>query len=272
MFGIFLRLSIEQQYQNHSSFFYLCLLLVQHGLGVLMGAGMGYLGKILNIITQESVRIYLKFMYCGVCAVSFSVFSTVFSQYSETKYLACLVFGFVSKQIWNTDLPTSLLDQHWLLVQTVLFSTTGAALSLECIQFGVIIKSTVLLMICIVVRVFTTFIVTRSTPTLSLKERIFMSMAWLPKATIQGALCSTFLYELSKQPFLSSDSQLQEYGQIILQSSILSIIICSTLGCFLIQRLGKSYLKFEQDFTNENMMLTLNLFYSSKPLSKPSSQ
>jgi solute carrier family 9B (sodium/hydrogen exchanger), member 1/2 len=88
-----------------------------------------------------------------------------------------------------------------------------------------------------VFRIITTFIsVTYSG--LTLKEKIFMCLAWLPKATIQAAVGSVAL-ELARE---SNDSNLIRLGTIILNLAVVSIILTAPLGALLVSLTSKRLL------------------------------
>jgi len=86
---------------------------------------------------------------------------------------------------------------------------------------------------------------------LSIKERLFVSSAWCPKATVQAALCSLPLTMIRKSYYGNeSNSILVEWGSIIQSTSILAIIITAPIGLLAIQFLGPYLLSREMTTTS----------------------
>ena len=66
----------------------------------------------------------------------------------------------------------------------------------------------------------------------TMKERIFMSFAWIPKSTVPAALAGV-IYSESKLRGPGYEDYMQ-YGLIIQTTTILSIIFCEPIGAFLV--------------------------------------
>jgi len=108
----------------------------------------------------------------------------------------------------------------------------------------VVFKSCAVVFIGLLIRLPTAFI-SCSGANLSIKERLFVSSTWCPKATVQAALCSLPLTMIRKGYGDESDI-LIEWGSIIQSTSILAIIITAPIGLLAIQFLGPYLLSREK--------------------------
>jgi len=67
------------------------------------------------------------------------------------------------------------------------------------------------------------------------KERVFYAIAWTPKATVQASLSAVPLALISSNLAGSPDyAQWQQWGKDCLATGIFAIIVCATLGTFLV--------------------------------------
>ena len=107
----------------------------------------------------------------------------------------------------------------------------------------ILFKSCVVIFIAFLVRLPIAFI-SCAGANLSIKERLFVSSAWCPKATVQAALCSLPL-TLIRKSYDESNDILVEWGSIIQSTSILAIIITAPIGLLAIQFLGPHLLSRE---------------------------
>ena len=67
------------------------------------------------------------------------------------------------------------------------------------------------------------------------KERLFLAVAWMPKATVQAALGPIFL---AKARAANLDPVILSWGEQIVTISVLSIVIFAPLGAIAIMNLG----------------------------------
>ncbi|KAI5609279.1 sodium/hydrogen exchanger 9B2-like, partial [Silurus asotus] len=73
----------------------------------------------------------------------------------------------------------------------------------------------------------------------NLKEKIFISLAWLPKATVQAAIGSTALDMARSQ----GDEQLEHYGMDVLTVAVLAIMFTAPIGALAIGLAGPKLLQ-----------------------------
>ncbi|XP_016120004.1 mitochondrial sodium/hydrogen exchanger 9B2-like, partial [Sinocyclocheilus grahami] len=94
------------------------------------------------------------------------------------------------------------------------------------------------LFIALTVRLIVTFVVVLRAG-FNLKEKVFIALAWIPKATVQAAIGSTAL-DMARS---KNDLELQRYGMDVLTVAVLSILITAPIGALLISLLGPRLLQ-----------------------------
>ena len=170
--------------------------------------------------------------------------------------LAVLVMAFIvglgwRRQGWTDDNPvTASLASAWTILQPLLFSLIGAEVDLAQLDLNVLGLGVAVLCIGLVVRLVVSQLAVLGGD-LSLQERIFVSLAWLPKATVQAAIGPLALDQAKKllsatdscpdphqerdlvQSVESSQEEvcaMIEYGNIILTVAVSVIIITAPIG------------------------------------------
>ena len=131
-----------------------------------------------------------------------------------------------------------------IVIVPLLFGSIGAAFDLSEMSSHIVFKSCAVVFIGLLVRLPIAFL-SCTGANLSIKERLFVSSAWCPKATVQAALCSLPLMMIRKSYDDGSNSILVEWGSIIQSTSILAIIITAPIGLLVIQFLGPYLLSRE---------------------------
>ena len=156
-----------------------------------------------------------------------------------------LVVAYTKCSSDETKLPHTIgkhINIIWnIVIVPLLFGSIGAAFDLSEMSSQVVFKSCAVVFIGLLVRLPIAFI-SCAGANLSIKERLFVSSAWCPKATVQAALCSLPLMMIRKIHGDESNSILVEWGSIIQSTSILAIIITAPIGLLAIQFLGQYHL------------------------------
>lgn len=132
--------------------------------------------------------------------------------------LGIMALGFVilERTPKIANLFSAKLTKIWLFAQIILFTLVGAEVNIEvALEAGLI--GLVVILVGLVGRSFGVWLSTIGT-SLSLQERIFCMIAYLPKATVQAAIGSL--------PLAAG----VEAGGVILALAVLSILITAPLG------------------------------------------
>ncbi|KAE9548239.1 hypothetical protein FO519_008547 [Halicephalobus sp. NKZ332] len=178
----------------------------------------------------------LSFLISASCAI---LFSSNFFGVETIGPIAILVAGFVAGLRWRKLSRTeSLAEDESLKIiwnyfaQPFLFSLIGFQLNLSQIDNKGILQAIAVLVLGLVVRCIVAVIAVFGTH-LNFKERVFTSIAWLPKATVQAALAPVLLDLTRSHPDKFLDFQPEAIT--ILTVAIVAILVTAPLGAVLIR-------------------------------------
>lgn len=195
-------------------------------------------GVILWYIPNHNQQVQLRSVFL-VCGGLLSVFGSDLAGFPGAGALGCLTVAFLAGHGWKVAKQPVERDigYLWLLFQPLLFGLIGAEISLKDLDPSTLGLGLLTLCIGLIVRTFVSALaVTRAG--LNMKEKIFVAVAWLPKATVQAAIGSVALDKVK-----GLDDDLESYAIQILTIAVLSILITAPLGAILIALLGPRLLQ-----------------------------
>ncbi|XP_059176925.1 sodium/hydrogen exchanger 9B2-like [Physella acuta] len=198
-------------------------------------------GVILWYIPQKSSKHLVLFRATLLLALGLvGIFGSIKLHWSGAGPLAALTLPFVAALRWRSEFKEGeenplerVVGVLWMIFQPFLFGLIGAEVDLSNLDADIIGLGIGALFIGLVVRICVSFLSVFFT-NLNMKERLFVAVAWLPKATVQAAI-GTIAYDLAKK---KEDEVLQGYGKQVLNLAVLAILITAPLGSFLISILG----------------------------------
>ena len=100
------------------------------------------------------------------------------------------------------------------------------------------------LIIGLIVRISISFATISFGKTMNLKEKLLVSLAWVPKATVQAALGPLAL-DRAKAMGSEDKTELIEYGETVLSIAVLVILVTAPIGAITIRFLGSKWLSKE---------------------------
>lgn len=194
--------------------------------GILSGIGMGILiGFVLlllirkNILHSGAVTAFILVACAVGCSYLQDVIAPWFPYYSLLSPLAAGVMLYHKRGEFAQS-ATHTLSYAWAIAEPVLFGLIGAAFDPRlAAQFG--FKVIGLIFCALAIRLIGVWVCTFRTPW-TLRERIFLSVSYVPKATVQAAIGAIPL------------SLGLPYGDLILTCAVLAIFITAPLGAFAI--------------------------------------
>lgn len=170
----------------------------------------------LSMTSKTVLFVGISYLLAGI--------ETKFSDIPFSGLLALIVMGMVVYTD-NKELGASMgqsLDKIWRFIEFFLFILIGASIDLSVISAKLIFGSLIILTVCTLFRCSGILFSLYSTE-MTLKEKVFCCVGYLPKTTIQATLGAVPLsYGLPG-------------GKIILTVSILSILVFAPLGSLLIE-------------------------------------
>ncbi|KAH9519772.1 Sodium/hydrogen exchanger 9B2 [Bulinus truncatus] len=215
-------------------------------LEVIIGVVYGVVGGIvLWYIPQKSSKLLLFFrtvllMTFGLMAV----FGSIKLHWAGAGPLAALTVPFVAAIRWRSELKENekvpienVFGVMWMIFQPFLFGLIGSEVDVLQLDIDVVGLGIAVLAIGLTARIIVSFLSVFFT-NLSYKERLFVAVAWLPKATVQAAI-GTVAYDLARK---NSDATAEGLGKQVLNLAVLSILVTAPLGSILISLLGPKLL------------------------------
>ncbi|XP_046676749.1 sodium/hydrogen exchanger 9B2 isoform X2 [Homalodisca vitripennis] len=156
--------------------------------------------------------------------------------------LGVVAASFVSSWVWSTqgweieDNPVqTAFEIFWMVFEPILFSLTGTQIRLDLIPTEIFIVAGSSIAVAAVIRIFSTVLVAIG-GSLNTKEKFFVALSWMAKASVQAALCPVALDTLRK---LGRDHGIEKsYAEHLLVTCVLSIAMTAPLGAIVITLAG----------------------------------
>ncbi|KAB5546771.1 hypothetical protein PHYPO_G00075770 [Pangasianodon hypophthalmus] len=218
--------------------------------GILAG---GILGVLIHFFpSEDQVDLVLR-RSCMLLGLSvFCVFVSHVAGLGGAGGLSTLVLSFIAGMSWDKKKApvAAVVGRFWDVFQPLLFGLIGAEITISALSPNTVGLGIAALCVGVVVRVCVTFTVVLFAG-FNLKEKIFISLAWLPKATVQAAIGSTAL-DMARN---LGDEQLERYGMDVLTVAVLAIMITAPIGALAIGLAGpkllQKYTEIEETNTQE---------------------
>ena len=127
------------------------------------------------------------------------------------------------------------------LAQPLLFGAIGTELNFHRMAPAVAGRALLVVGVGLLVRLPAAYVAVHFDDRLKFREKAFVALAWLPKATVQAALASV--------PAEVVDDRRR--GEAILTTAVLAILATAPLGSLFIQRFGPRWLEREDDAADD---------------------
>ncbi|KAK3698371.1 hypothetical protein RRG08_022932 [Elysia crispata] len=164
--------------------------------------------------------------------------------------LACLSLAFVAAYKWKDDyrgtgkkMPEEeVIGVLWMIFQPLLFGLIGAAVEISDLDGDTVGKGIGVLFMGLAVRMCVASVVGLKSD-LNLKERLFLPLAWIPKATVQAAI-GAIAYDKAVK---DDETDLIPKGKTVLTIAFLAILITAPIGSVIIAMVGPRLLHKTED-------------------------
>lgn len=217
--------------------------------GVLVGLILGLLLVLIfkHIHIRDSIKLALLFGSAFLLVYLESFLSTWFS-YSSL--LSSITIGLVilAKRKNVATRLSNKCSKLWVVAEIFLFTLVGASIRLEYFS-TYFVPAIILILIGLLIRLSGVFLSLIKT-NLTLKERAFVAVAYMPKATVQAAIGGGLLdlgQNMNNEIIISA-------GIIVLSVSVVSILITAPIGAILTDFLSKKlFLPEKTTITTANL-------------------
>lgn len=156
-----------------------------------------------------------------------------------------MTMGAVAARGWqqSPDPVAVTMGKLWTLAQPMLFGLIGAAVVLAHIEPAYVKRGLIILAIGLLVRLSTSYAAVYGAG-FNWLERLFIALAWLPKATVQAAVGALAL-DLARH--YQPGTQAEVYGLQVLTLTVLAIICTAPIGALAIAWSGPRWLQQGQN-------------------------
>nr|AXV43385.1 sodium/hydrogen exchanger 9B2 [Lateolabrax maculatus] len=197
--------------------------------GMVAGILLGFLIQYFPSVDQKHIVMKRTFLVLGLSV--FAVFGSNVAGFPGSGGLCTLVLAFLAGLGWGSEKARveEMVGWAWDVFEPLLFGLIGAEIrvsKLEGLTVGLGVAS---LLIALLVRVLFTFVCVLCAG-FNMKEKVFIALAWMPKATVQAAIGSTAL-DMART---KNDQQLQKYGMDVLTVAVLAILLTAPVGALII--------------------------------------
>ena len=214
--------------------------LISIPLSIILGIGVGLIiGLILfQLFTKYNPRATkraLIILGCAILLVTAESWLEVL-HIPFAGLLSVMAIGFIilEKQKGMAKELSSKFAKIWIFSEILLFVLVGAQVDIS-VAWSAGLKGLTLLLIGLFFRSIGTYLSTLGSP-FTIKERFFIIIAYLPKATVQAAIGGTTLIALTARGLNG------EPGEMILAMAVLSILLTAALGSWAISWAGRTLL------------------------------
>ncbi|CAO2600109.1 Sodium/hydrogen exchanger 9B2 [Lemmus lemmus] len=207
-------------------------------IGVATGSFLGFFIQYFPSSDQDNLVWKRAFLVLGFAVLA--VFSSVYFGFPGSGGLCTLVMAFLAGLRWSDKKSEveKIIAVTWDVFQPLLFGLIGAEVSIASLRPETVGLCVATLGIAVLIRILTTFLMVCFAG-FNIKEKIFISFAWLPKATVQAAIGSVALDTAR----VHGEKQLEAYGMDVLTVAFLAILITAPIGSLLIGLLGPRLLQ-----------------------------
>jgi len=180
-----------------------------------------------------------------VCIGIFSIFATNRLNVPGCGAIMAITIPFVASKKWKDDKEeiSENVGKCWKVFEPVMFGLIGAEVLIDKMDSGIIGLGIATLLICLFFRILATFAAV-SFAGFCFKEKMFLCLSWLPKATVQAAIGGVAL-DRARQ--VSADDHVMKLANQVLAISVLSIMITAPLGALFIGITGPKLLRRNND-------------------------
>ncbi|KAG8519399.1 Sodium/hydrogen exchanger 9B1, partial [Galemys pyrenaicus] len=201
-------------------------------IGVLIGAVLGIFLRYFPSRDQADLALKRAFLVLSMCVSA--VLGSHRTGLHAAGGLCTLVLTFASGVNWSREKVKvqTIIAKTWDVFQPLLFGLVGWEVSVSSLRSNAIGTCAASITLALLVRISFTFAIS-SFAGFNIKEKVFISLAWIPKATVQAVLGP-----LALETARATAPHLEQYSQHVMTVAFLAILITAPNGALFIGILG----------------------------------
>lgn len=206
--------------------------------GTVAGILLGFLIQYFPSVDQKHLVMKRSFLVLGLSI--FAVFGSAVAGFPGSGGLCTILLAFLGGIGWGAGKTRveEVVSWMWDIFQPLLFGLIGAEIRISEMEGHAVGLGIASLLIALLVRVLFTFVCVLFAG-FNMKEKLFIALAWMPKATVQAAIGSTAL-DMART---KHDETLQKYGLEVLTVAVLAILFTAPVGALIIGLSGPRLLQ-----------------------------
>uniref|UniRef100_A0A671WV32 Cation/H+ exchanger transmembrane domain-containing protein n=1 Tax=Sparus aurata TaxID=8175 RepID=A0A671WV32_SPAAU len=231
--------------------------------GLVAGIILGFLIQYFPSVDQKHLVMKRSFLVLGLSV--FAVFGSGVAGFPGSGGLCTLVLAFLAGLGWGREKARveEVVGWAWDVFQPLLFGLIGAEIQVSKLEGYTVGLGIASLLIALLVRVLFTFVCVLCAG-FNMREKVFIALAWMPKATVQAAIGSTAL-DMARS---RGDKVSENYGMDVLTVAVLSILLTAPVGALVIGLAGPRLLqKPKNSASGERVKPTLSAFFLGRKMS-----
>uniref|UniRef100_A0A8D2B090 Solute carrier family 9 member B1 n=1 Tax=Sciurus vulgaris TaxID=55149 RepID=A0A8D2B090_SCIVU len=204
--------------------------------GVLVGTILGCFIRYFPSDDQEKISLKRAFLILSMCISA--VLGSQHIGLHGSGGLCTLVSSFIAGTKWSKDKirVQNIVANTWDIFQPLLFGLVGSEVTVSALESNTIGICAITLILAVCVRISVTFVL-MCFAGFTFKEKIFIALGWMPKATVQAVLGP-----LALETARLSAPSLESYAKDVMTVAFLAILITAPNGALLIGILGPKIL------------------------------
>lgn len=207
-------------------------------LGISAGAGIGLvLIKLFDKFNQRATMQVLIIMACSILLLKVEHLIEHWIPFAALISVMTIGFIILDKRQKYSHKISLKLAKIWIIAEIVLFSMVGAEVDIN-IAFHSGLVGALIIFLGLIARSIGTYLCVIKAG-FNFKEKMFIVVSYIPKATVQAAICAA---PLAAMKLYGMPTQA---GEIILAVAVLSIVMTAPLGAWAISFTGKRWLEEE---------------------------
>ncbi|CAL1260986.1 unnamed protein product [Larinioides sclopetarius] len=195
--------------------------------GIIYGVLLGVIAWYIPNPNENRVSVFRFLILC--LGGTFVLFVSQALKWGPVGALGCICLPFVAAIRWKKEGINPVegaLTFVWMVIEPFLFGLIGSEIRIEYLKPNIVGLGLTTLLFNVAARMLAAFVSAFSAG-LTLKEQIFVTIAGLPKATVQAAVGPVALSLARKQQL---GAEAEEFGITILTTAVLSILVAAPLG------------------------------------------